>query len=184
MIDHFGPAIADNIEVVGEPTDQGSAQALFDASPFQFEWWALSLIQAMPGNDKKKGSDKGIDGVIRFHVDNSGKTQKCLVQVKGGAKVQVDAVRDLRGTMTREKAEMGILFALHAPTSAAHEEATNGGFYTTPTGKPFPAIQILTIQELLDGKEPRLPRDQATFKRASRITHQQNKQSQLEFGDL
>src|SRR5688500_18280990 len=52
MIDHFGTKVADEIEVHGEPTDLGAAQALFDADPFQFEWWALSLVRAMPANEK------------------------------------------------------------------------------------------------------------------------------------
>lgn len=34
------------------------------------------------------------------------------------------------------------------------KDAVSYGFYTYPNGKEFPCIQILTIQELLDGKRP------------------------------
>jgi hypothetical protein len=179
MSDHFGPQLLDEIEVHGEPTDLGAAQALFDADPFQFEWWALSLVRAMPGNDQKKGADKGVDGIIRFHVDNTGKTQRAIVQVKGG-KVQSSAIRDLRGTMNREKSEMAILITLQPPTSAMTVEAANAGVYTDPTGLLYPAIQILTIEELLQDKEPRLPHGKNTFRKAGRISR--NVQAQLALG--
>lgn len=165
----------------GEPTDLGAAQALFDADPFQFEWWALSLVRAMPANEKKKGADKGVDGIIRFHVDTSGKAQKAIVQVKGG-KVQAPVIRDLRGTMTREKAAMAILVTLHSPTSAMVQEAASAGVYTTPIGTVYPVIQIMTVEELLHGKKPRLPHGQDTFRKAQRISR--NQQPQLALGGL
>jgi site-specific DNA-methyltransferase (adenine-specific) len=115
LIDTFGDEITDQIEVIGDPKDAGAARALFDQDPYQFEWWALSLVNAMPANDKKKGADRGIDGEIRFHVDTSGKVQRCLVQVKGGG-VNSSVIRDLKGTMEREKAVMGILITLQPPS--------------------------------------------------------------------
>jgi site-specific DNA-methyltransferase (adenine-specific) len=181
LIDHFGSDIENQIEVHGEPKDLGAAQALFDADPFQFEWWALSLVKAMPANDKKKGADKGVDGYIRFHVDTSGKTRRAVVQVKGG-KVQSHYIRDLRGTMGREKADMAILVTLQEPTSAMVKEAAEAGVFTTPIGTKYPAIQILTVKELLDGKEARLPHSQDTFAKANRIS--QNQQAALDLGEL
>jgi hypothetical protein len=42
------------------------------------------------------------------------------------------------------------------------------GFYQTPYGK-FPKIQILTIEELFNGKQPQLPwRDPGSFRQARR----------------
>jgi hypothetical protein len=43
-------------EVVGQPADVASAEALARQDRHQFEWWALSLIKARPAQDKKKGS--------------------------------------------------------------------------------------------------------------------------------
>jgi len=153
--------------VIGDPKDAGAARALFDQDPYQFEWWALSLVNAMPANDKKKGADRGIDGGIRFHVDTSGKVQRCLVQVKGGG-VNSSVIRDLKGTMERKKAVMGILITLQPPSSPMRTEALEAGFYTTPTGHDFPVIQILTIEELLSGAVARTPNTVATFARAPR----------------
>jgi DNA modification methylase len=167
LIDTFGDEITGEIEVIGDPKDPGAARALFEQDPYQFEWWALSLVNAMPANAKKKGADRGIDGEIRFHVDTSGKVQRCLVQVKGGG-VNSSVIRDLKGTMEREKAVMGILITLQPPSRPMRTEALEAGFYTTPTGHDFPVIQILTIEELLSGTEARTPNTVATFARAQR----------------
>ena len=62
-------------KVIGEPTDIGAAKQLAQDDRYQFQWWALSLIRAKPLGGKegskvgKKGSDKGIDGVITFIDD-------------------------------------------------------------------------------------------------------------------
>ena len=45
-------------------------------SPYQFQWWALGLVNARPV-EQKKGADKGIDGRIFFHDEaESGKRNK------------------------------------------------------------------------------------------------------------
>ncbi len=181
LVDHFGKEIESDIEIHGVPTDVGAATALFDANPYEFEWWAVTLVDAYPANDKKKGADKGIDGIIRFHADTSGKTKRAVVQVKGG-KVQSSIIRDLRGTMNREKAEMAILITLQQPTRAMREEAAGAGVYTSPSGVLYPTIQILTIEELLEGKEARLPHGQATYRKANRISR--DRQPTLDLGDV
>jgi site-specific DNA-methyltransferase (adenine-specific) len=33
---------------------------------YQFQWWAVSLVDAVPFAGKKKGADSGIDGLIYF----------------------------------------------------------------------------------------------------------------------
>src|SRR5215470_3987558 len=77
-------------KVVGEPKDIGAARQLATEDRYQFQWWSLSLIRARPlggeagSREGKKGSDKGIDGVIAFIDDTTGKAKRVLVQVKSG----------------------------------------------------------------------------------------------------
>ncbi|MCX9078625.1 MAG: site-specific DNA-methyltransferase, partial [Candidatus Methanoperedens sp.] len=91
-------------QVVGEPEDIGAARQLAQDDRYQFQWWALSLIRARPlGGDSgskkgKKGSDRGIDGVINFIDDQSGKPKRALIQVKSGH-VKSGDMRDLVGTV-------------------------------------------------------------------------------------
>ena len=162
-------------EVLGQPQDVASAQALATDSEnsgrYQFEWWALGLVDARPAQDRKKGADSGIDGYINFFDDNSGKARRIVVQVKSGH-VTRNQIATLKGDMEREKAEIGLFVTLQPPTRQMEAEATSAGFYT-PEHYPdshYPRVQILTIEELLAGKQAEYPRlaPEATFRRAPR----------------
>ena len=119
--DSFGPDLAP-YEVIGEPADILSAEALALTNRHQFEWWALGRVEARPAQDKKKGADSGIDGVIHFNDDNSGKYKRVLIQVKSGG-VKAGDIRDLKGVLDREQAAIG---ALPDP-EAAHQTHAGGG---------------------------------------------------------
>ena len=162
-------------EVLGQPQDVASARALATDSKnsgrYQFEWWALGLVDARPAQDRKKGADSGIDGYINFFDDNSGKAKRIVAQVKSGH-VTRNQVATLKGDMEREKAEIGLFITLQPPTGPMKAEATSAGFYT-PEHYPdthYPRIQILTIEELLNGIRAEYPRlaPEATFRRAQR----------------
>jgi site-specific DNA-methyltransferase (adenine-specific) len=157
-------------EVLGDPKDLSSASALAQEDRYQFQWWALGLIDARPVH-YKKGADHGIDGVIHFFDDTSGRAKKAVVQVKSGH-VKVGDVRDLKGVVEREKAEIGFFITLENPTSPMLKEAGAAGFYVPMhfPGLKFPKLQILTIEELLGGKQAQYPRmNVATFKKAERL---------------
>ena len=158
-------------EVIGDPKDLSSAQALAEQDRYQFEWWALGKVAARPAHDKKKGADTGIDGIINFFDDNSGKAKKIIVQVKSGH-VTRNQVGDLKGVMDREKASIGAFITLEEPTRPMIEEATTAGFYEPEhfPGVRYPRLQILTIEGLLSGKHIEYPRlaPETTFKRAER----------------
>lgn len=163
--DSFGLG-AQQIHLDGLPTDLTGAKELFKKDPFEFEYWALDLINAMPAQSKSeenmRGADKGIDGIITFHKNIAGNKidyGKAIVQVKGGG-VQRNQIATLKGDMEREKAEAGIFITLEEPTKPMIKEVVDAGTFTTPlTGKyEFSKIQILTVEELLSGKKPDLPR--------------------------
>jgi DNA modification methylase len=140
-----------NFEVYGTPTDYDGARNLAERDKYQFQWWACSLVNAQPFQGKKKGSDGGIDGLIFFQDDNSG-AKKIVVSVKGGEHVSVTMVKDLIATVEREKAAIGLFITLAEPTKPMITEAVSTGFYESPKGN-VPKIQILTIDDLLSGKE-------------------------------
>ncbi len=155
--------------VHGAPNDLAGAVALKNIDPFQFEWWAVDLVNARPAKDRKKGADTGVDGYIYFFDDKSGQAKKLIVQVKSGH-VGVHHIRDLKGTMEREKAAIGAFLTLEEPTAPMKKEAAAAGFYQPPElpGR-FPRIQIRTIAEILAGKRFEFPPyREATFSRAER----------------
>ena len=158
-------------EVVGEPKDLPSAESLALHDRYQFEWWALGLVDARPARDRKKGADAGIDGYINFFDDNSGKPKRIVVQVKSG-KVQRNQIATLKSDMAREKADLALFVTLNTPSGPMEQEALEAGFYT-PEAFPdhnFPRVQILTIEDLLSGAQAEYPRyaPSATFQRAPR----------------
>lgn len=157
-------------EVLGVPVDVGSARLLARDKPFEFEYWALGLVDARPARDRKKGGDSGVDGVIYFFDDvDFTSPKKIIVQVKGGEHIGPNYVRDLNGTVEREKAAIGILITMKSPTKPMKTEAVSAGYYTSKYfNRSVPRIQILTIEELLAGKSPEYYRVPTTFKSAPR----------------
>jgi len=164
-------------EVVGEPVDLASARALARQDRYQFQWWALSLIRARPLGEKKKGADKGIDGVIHFIDDTSGKPKRAVVQVKSGH-VGVNAVRELKAVAAHDA--LGIFITLEPPTGPMQTEAVSAGFYHSPGwNKDYPKIQILTIEELLHGKAVDMPpqtQTSVTFAKAPKVSKEEGEQ--------
>jgi len=151
-------------EVIGEPVSLPDAAKLAADDPYQFQWWALGLVGARPV-EQKKGADKGIDGRIYFHVGDT-KTHQIILSVKAGH-VTVSQVRDLRGVLDREGADMGVLISLEEATGPMRKEAASAGFYTSPWGK-HPRLQLVTVEDLLTGKTIDRPPIQTstTFKKA------------------
>ncbi len=177
--DAFGDDISKTYEVIGEPVSVPDALELAKEDPYQFQWWALGLVGARR-SEQRKGSDQGIDGRLYFHDEgDSGRTKQIILSVKSGH-VSVKDIRDLRGVIEREKAEIGVLLTLEEPTKPMNSEAASAGFYKSPWGS-HPRLQILTIAELLDGKGIGYPHpSNVTFKRAPRAAAPQAEQLTLD----
>ncbi|MBU1626669.1 restriction endonuclease, partial [bacterium] len=168
-----------NYQVIGEPKDLSGARELANSNRYQFQFWALSLVGAIPYQDKKKGADTGIDGYIRF-IHEKGKYKYAIVQVKSG-KVSVSQIRDLCGVIEREKSEIGIFITLENPTKAMIEEAQKKDFYRSEVwGGDYPRIQIFTIEDLFAGKKPEYPSSVYQYKRAERV-EERGENNKIEF---
>lgn len=176
------------IDVQGTPKDLEAARDLFHRDAYQFQWWAVSLVNGIPFQGKKKGADSGIDGIIYFDdgEGSSGKYGKIIISVKGGEHINVGMIRDLKGTIEREKAAFGLFITLSEPTEPMLKEAAAASLYPSKMYPSinFPAIQILTIEGLLNGtqrpeypnvgvpeigkkaigKEVKLPKQESLFK--------------------
>ena len=175
MKDAF-PGIAFAVE--GRPQDLSSALDLAERDKYQFQWWAVSLVDALPYGGKKKGADGGVDGIIYFKPDGK-KTEKAIVSVKGGKNVSVTMIRDLHSAMEREGAPIGIFITAALPTRPMEVEAAAVGVMASEmTGRKHPRLQILTLAELFQGKRPDIPWvDASVLKSAKR--EDQTKQGKL-----
>lgn len=161
------PGIA--FDVHGTPTDIAAARDLAERDKHQFQLWACGLVNAQPYQGGRKGADRGIDG-LRYIEVGKGKTEKVIVQVKGGASVTRANIATLKGDVDREKAAIGLFVTLAEPTREMTREASAAGHYESPFHGAVAKIQILTIEELLGGRKPELPdlsRGAQTFKKAA-----------------
>jgi DNA modification methylase len=168
LSDAFGPEIKTTYDVIGEPTDLAGAGQLAVENKYQFQWWALGQVGARPA-EQKKGADRGIDGRLYFHDDNSGDSKQIIFSVKAGG-VTVSQVRDLVGVLDREKAQIGVFLCFEEPTKPMLREAAEAGLYKSADGTTYARMQILTIEQILKGAQPEYPlhRRDATFKKAPR----------------
>jgi site-specific DNA-methyltransferase (adenine-specific) len=156
LLHTYGDSVTSTYDVLGIPRDMGGAHALFEHSPFDFERWAVSRINAQP-NEKQVG-DKGIDGVGRFPTDAKGGFGRILVSVKGGKTIGPQFVRDLLGTVQTQKAQMGVLITMTEPTRGIFDAVNHAGTYELPVNsQTFPKVQIITVAQLLKGERPAMP---------------------------
>jgi len=133
-------------QVRGIPRDVEAARRLAEQTPHEFQNWAISELG---GNSRGKGGDRGIDGDIVFMT---GRDQygRAIISVKGSKYVAPAALRELIGTVKRERAECGILICFGPPSREMRREAAEAG-QVDLSGGNLPRIRIVTVEELLKG---------------------------------
>ena len=116
-----------------------------------------------------------------FVDDNSNKAKRVIVQVKSGH-VKSGDIRDLGHTADRENAAIGVFITLEKPSRDMTTEAVGKGFYHSDGwNKDYPKLQILTIEELLEGKQIEMPQTSITFKQAEKMSSDSQDQNTLGF---
>ncbi|MER8418772.1 DNA methyltransferase [Mesorhizobium sp. M1329] len=130
----------------GIPVSVEQADELFKVDPFQFQHWVVERVGGFPM--QKKVADRGIDGRVYFETRNT--LEEMIISVKGG-KLRPTDIRDLRGTMEREKAAMAGFLSLQEPSKAMRAEAADAGVYTY-NDVGYPRLQLLTVRDILEGK--------------------------------
>ena len=158
--------VLDNIHLDGVPKDMASAQALAhrndDKTRKEFEKWAvLTFSKNQARINEKKGGDGGVDGIAFFsRVFDLGKSDlgRVLISVKSDKTVTPNKVDELVGTMAREGADIGYLICLNKPSDGVYKRAFANGKYKHPNvSREDDKIQIITAEEILDGKRFDLP---------------------------
>jgi hypothetical protein len=154
-------------DIAGVPKDLGGARTLAIQDKYEFQKWALAMIDAQPFKGGKKGGDGGVDGFLYIKPDGK-KTEKVIVSVKGGQSLNPAMVKDLIVTVDQEGAKMGVFLTLEEATKGMKTQAA-AGFFKTDYGQ-FPKIQIVTVEQLFGAGNPlHLPwQDTSVFKKAKR----------------
>ena len=143
-----------SVPVHGVPVDIASAQAMATETPFEFEKWAVSRIPGIVPNSKQVG-DRGIDGRGRVY-ESTNAHGLVLVQIKGG-RFNLSHLRDFLHTVQREEAELGIFVTVDKVTSRDARAETQQMGTVRMGAKIYPKVQLWSIAEHFDDREPKLP---------------------------
>ena len=108
-----------------------------------------------------KGQD--LDGVKPF-IEFGGKVKRAVISVKGTKSVNPEMIREVLGALGPEK-PIGILATLAKPTSGMITQAAAAGSYESADQK-YPRVQIITVEDILNGKRPHLPSPISPFAKA------------------
>ncbi len=133
----------------------------------EFEKWAiLTHSDNRAVINEKKGADKGIDGVA-YTRKSKDEVLPVMISVKSG-NIGAAVIRDLRGVVERENAACGILITRNEATKPMLTEAKSAGQFKPENFPAFDRLQIVTVQEILDGAKMNLPLMEEVTKRAQR----------------
>ena len=105
-----------------------------------------------------------------------------VISVKAGDIVNPNMVRDLGRVVERDKHRFGLFIMKSLPTKGMRDEAASHPTIETQWGR-FPALQIVTLAELMHGHRPKLPPLVSPVKKAARVearvSHQKGSQGNL-----
>ena len=147
-----------DFEIDGVPRDIEGARHLWESDKYHFQRWAVEEVDGFVTS--KKTADGGIDGRLYFALPQQAALERdplrsMVIEVKGGRNVGIGVVRDLRGVLERDEAEMAGLIVLDDPgprkrANFAREMATAGDLDVM--GTQYARMQLLTVEDILAGK--------------------------------
>ena len=147
-----------DFEIKGMPRDKEGARDLWERDKYHFQKWAVEQVDGFV--TARKSGDGGVDGRLYFAMPQQDAWERdplrsMVIEVKGGANVGIGVVRDLRGVLEREEAEMAGLIVLQEPgekkrASFGRKLAAAGDLEVH--GTSYPRMQLLTVSEILEGK--------------------------------
>ncbi len=178
--------IRKTFEIFGIPKDIASAKSLAETveqGRFKFQDWIIEFMLSGVSNPKKT-ADGGWDGHMTFAMGK--KKEIVLIEVKSG-KVNVKNIREFIHVVNAQKASIGIFVCFQEQvTTPMEREAKRQGYYTPNIEMvgayqtQFPKIQILTVEQILNGEQVKMPMTtQGVFKTAGKHIQDSTQQDLL-----
>ena len=156
--DRLGLIEGTDFAIEGVPHSMEGARDLWARDAYHFQKWAVEQVDGFVTT--RKGHDGRIDGRLYFDMPGSDDLHSMVLEVKGGRKVGVSVVRDLRGVLERDTAQMAGLIVLD---TIGDRKARNFAFEMAQAGDlevrgvTYPRMQMLTVRDILDGKRFHTP---------------------------
>ena len=146
-----------DFEVRGVPRDVEGAHDLWKRNPYHFQKWAVEQIDGFVTT--KQTADGGIDGRLYFAHPEHKDLQSMVIEVKGGATVNIADVRALGDVLQRSSALLAGLIAMDVSPG----KAANFGRLMAEAGDldvlgvKYPRMQMLTVPQILAGERFQTP---------------------------
>ncbi len=155
--DRLGLVEGDDFIIEGVPMNLEGARDLWQRDKYHFQKWAVEESEGFVTS--KRTADGGIDGRLYFAVAHDQPLESMVIEVKGGTPTIAD-VRGLRGVLEREDALLAGLIIMddlgERKDRNFRKEMASAG-HETLWGNDYPAMQMLTVSEILEGKRFQTP---------------------------
>ena len=156
--DRLGLVEDRDFEMDGVPRDLEGARDLWQRDKYHFQKWCCEQVDGFVTS--RRTGDGGIDGRLYFSLQDYGKLESMVIEVKGGANVNIGVVRDLRGVLERDDALMAGLIVMEElgdrKTKNFQREMASASDLTV-RGIHYPRMQLLTVADILNGKRFHTP---------------------------
>ncbi len=158
LTERLGLVEGQDFTVEGVPRTVEGAQDLWQRDKYHFQKWAVE--QADGFVTTKRSADGGVDGRVYFAVPHAQDLQSMVVEVKGGANVGINVLRELKGVLDYDTALIAGLIIME-PMGVV--KARNFTRFMAEAGTldilgiDYPRMQILTVGEILEGKRFQTP---------------------------
>lgn len=169
LIDKYGPKVRKTFEIFGFPKDIASSKELASATKggrLKFEEWIIEVMLHGVLNIRK--NQIGFDGYLTFNIKN--KKETVLIEVKSG-NATLPQVNHFIKTVEEMEAGIGLFVCFNEEvTKGMLQAAKREGYYKKEIfSNKYDKIQVITVEDLLDYKDPNLPIiEHTTFKKAER----------------
>lgn len=151
---NFGANV--NYEIIGNPSRVQEVKALSRDDREQLLWWTFSRLN---GSRPYAGIGEDLDGVVFYNdVDRQLKEipKKVIIKVKDG-ETDLQDIEKFQNIIDNENAVIGAFISLDKVTEAIYQKSKEAGSYDR-FGVKYPKLQILTVDDLLAGKDIERPR--------------------------
>ena len=158
LVKHCGLAEGTDFMLEGAPRTVEEAQQLWEKDKYQFQKWAIEQVGGFC-TPKPMGSGD-VDGRIYFNMPEETGLQSMLVEVNGGRHVNIRAFRALKSILEHGDAQMAGLIVIEPIND--RQQSNFGNFMAQEgnletNGVSYPRMQILWVEEILEGKQFHLP---------------------------
>lgn len=180
LVDMYGDKIKKDFQIIGFPKDIASARelALTPSGKFKFEEWIVEVMLHGVLNTRK--NETGYDGFMTFDIQST--KSICLIEVKSG-NATLTQLNHFIKTVGNKKADMGIFVCFSEQITAGMVRACKKeGFYKSDIfGDKYSKIQVISVEDIIDGKLPNRPVTKpTTFKSSDRVIKSDGEQQTLE----